>query len=209
MEFINRLDLGEHMNSSQRKERQRKKKSLRNWIIATIILSVVYVWLQQKGDLGELWQEETIPEPLPITGLHPIVAESEGVLVRMSARRGIKVVITHGYRSEEEQDSLFAQGRSSSGNIVTNARGGESYHNYGLAIDFALRTPSGEIVWDMERDDNGNGKADWMEVVDLAKELGFTWGGDWTSFPDYPHLQMDFGLSIRDLKRGKRPPDEL
>lgn len=194
------------MNSSLRKLRQQRKKSLRNWIIATIILSIVFVWLQQKGDLGEIWQDEIIPEPLPITGLHPAVAESEGVLVRMVARRGIEVVITHGYRSVEEQDALFAQGRSSSGNIVTNARGGESYHNYGLAIDFALRTPDGDIVWDMERDDNGNGKADWMEVVDLAKELGFTWGGDWTNFPDYPHLQMDFDLSIRDLKRGKRPP---
>lgn len=193
------------MNSSQRKERQRRKKSLRNWIIATIILSILYVWLQQKGDVGELWQDETIPKPVPITGLHPVVAENEVILVRMAAEHGIDVVITHGYRSVEEQDALFAQGRSSSGNIVTNARGGESYHNYGLAIDFALRTPFGKIVWDMERDDNGNGKADWMEVVDLAKELGFTWGGDWTNFPDYPHLQMDFGLSIRDLKRGKRP----
>lgn len=194
------------MNSSLRKERQRRKKGLRNWIIATVIISIIFVWLQQKGDLGEIWKDEIIPEPLPITGLHPVVAESEGVLVRMAARRGIEVVITHGYRSVEEQDALFAQGRSSSGNIVTNARGGESYHNYGLAIDFALRTPDGDIVWDMKRDDNGNGKADWMEVVDLAKELGFTWGGDWTNFPDYPHLQMDFGLSIRDLKRGKRPP---
>jgi peptidoglycan L-alanyl-D-glutamate endopeptidase CwlK len=90
---------------------------------------------------------------------------------------------------------------------VTNAQGGESYHNYGLAIDFALRTPEGDVVWDMERDDNGNGQADWMEVVELAKELGFTWGGDWANFPDYPHLQMDFGLSINDLKRGKRPPE--
>ncbi|MCM3134468.1 M15 family metallopeptidase [Paenibacillus polysaccharolyticus] len=194
------------MNPTLRKQRQRRKKSLRNWIIATIILSIVFVWLQQKGDLGGIWQDEIIPEPLPITGLHPVVAESEGILVRKAARRGIEIVITHGYRSVEEQDALFAQGRSSSGNIVTNARGGESYHNYGLAIDFALRTPDGDIVWDMERDDNGNGKADWMEVVDLAKELGFTWGGDWTNFPDYPHLQMDFGLSIRDLKRGKRPP---
>ncbi|MEK3826193.1 M15 family metallopeptidase [Paenibacillus sp. FSL K6-1558] len=203
---MSRKSVGEYMNSSLRKLRQQRKKSLRNWIIATIILSIVFVWLQQKGDLGEIWQDEIIPEPLPITGLHPAVAESEGVLVRMAARRGIEVVITHGYRSVEEQDALFAQGRSSSGNIVTNARGGESYHNYGLAIDFALRTPDGDIVWDMERDDNGNGKADWMEVVDLAKELGFTWGGDWTNFPDYPHLQMDFDLSIRDLKRGKRPP---
>lgn len=193
------------MNSSQRKERQRRRKRLRNWMFATLIVSILYVWLQQKGDIGGLWPNEEVPGPLPITGLHPVVAENEGILVRMAARRGIEVVITHGYRSVEDQDALFAQGRSSSGRIVTNARGGESYHNYGLAIDFALRTPKGEIVWDMERDDNGNGKADWLEVVDLAKELGFTWGGDWANFPDYPHLQMDFGLSIRDLKRGKRP----
>ena len=193
------------MNSSQRKERQRRRKRLRNWMFATLIVSILYVWLQQKGDIGGLWPNEEVPEPLPITGLHPVVAENEGILVRMAARRGIEVVITHGYRSVEDQDALFAQGRSSSGRIVTNARGGESSHNYGLAIDFALRTPKGEIVWDMERDDNGNGKADWLEVVDLAKELGFTWGGDWANFPDYPHLQMDFGLSIRDLKRGKRP----
>lgn len=154
-----------------------------------------------------MWPGTTIQEALPITGLHPVVAENEKLLASKAVRRGIEIVITHGYRSSEEQDALFNQGRSSAGNIVTNARGGESYHNYGLAIDFALRTPEGDVVWDMERDDNGNGKADWMEVVDLAKELDFTWGGDWANFPDYPHLQMDFGLSINELKRGKRPPD--
>jgi peptidoglycan L-alanyl-D-glutamate endopeptidase CwlK len=165
------------------------------------------VWLQQKGDTYDLWPHTNVQELVPITGLHPIVAESEKLLVRKAARRGIEVVITHGFRSNEEQNALFNQGRSIAGNIVTNAQGGESYHNYGLAIDFALRTPEGDVVWDMERDDNGNGQADWMEVVELAKELGFTWGGDWANFPDYPHLQMDFGLSINDLKRGKRPPE--
>ncbi|MCF7758395.1 M15 family metallopeptidase [Paenibacillus xylanexedens] len=194
------------MNTSKRKGKQRKK-SLKNWIIATLLLSIIYVWLQQKGDIDNMWPGTTIQEAMPITGLHPVVAENEELLVRKAARRGIVIVITHGYRSSEEQDALFNQGRSSAGNIVTNARGGESYHNYGLAIDFALRTPDGDVVWDMERDDNGNGKSDWMEVVDLAKELGFTWGGDWANFPDYPHLQMDFGLSINELKRGKRPPD--
>ncbi|MBY0115954.1 M15 family metallopeptidase [Paenibacillus xylanexedens] len=195
------------MNTSKRKGKQRKKSSLKTWIIATLLLSIIYVWLQQKGDIDNRWPGTTIQEAMPITGLHPVVAENEELLVRKAARRGIVIVITHGYRSSEEQDALFNQGRSSAGNIVTNARGGESYHNYGLAIDFALRTPDGDVVWDMERDDNGNGKADWMEVVDLAKELGFTWGGDWANFPDYPHLQMDFGLSINELKRGKRPPD--
>ena len=87
------------------------------------------------------------------------------------------------------------------GDIVTNAKAGESLHNYGLAIDFALRLKDGSVIWDMEYDGNGNGKADWMEVVEIAKDLGFQWGGDWANFPDYPHLQIDFGLTIRDLKR--------
>ncbi len=42
----------------------------------------------------------------------------------------------------------------------------------------------------------------------IAKELGFEWGGDWDHFKDYPHLEMRFGLTINELKRGKRPPDE-
>jgi peptidoglycan L-alanyl-D-glutamate endopeptidase CwlK len=195
------------MNTSKRKVKQRRKSSLRFWIVATLLLSIIYVWLQQKGDTYDIWPRTNVQELVPITGLHPVVAESEKLLVRKAARRGIEIVITHGFRSNEEQDALFNQGRSIAGNIVTNAQGGESYHNYGLAIDFALRTPEGDVVWDMERDDNGNGQADWMEVVELAKELGFTWGGDWANFPDYPHLQMDFGLSINDLKRGKRPPE--
>ncbi|WP_413373896.1 M15 family metallopeptidase [Paenibacillus taichungensis] len=195
------------MNTSKRKVKQRRKSSLRFWIVATLLLSIIYVWLQQKGDTYDIWPRTNVQEAVPITGLHPVVAESEKLLVRKAARRGIEVVITHDFRSIDEQDALYNQGRSLSGNIVTNAKGGESYHNYGLAIDFALRTPDGDVVWDMERDDNGNGKADWLEVVELAKELGFTWGGDWANFPDYPHLQMEFGLSINDLKRGKRPPD--
>lgn len=195
------------MNTSKRKVKQRRKSSLRFWLVATFLLSIIYVWLQQKGDTYDIWPRTNVQEAVPITGLHPVVAESEKLLVRKAARRGIEIVITHDFRSIDEQDALYNQGRNIAGNIVTNAKGGESYHNYGLAIDFALRTPEGDVVWDMERDDNGNGKADWLEVVELAKELGFTWGGDWANFPDYPHLQMDFGLSINDLKRGKRPPD--
>lgn len=194
------------MNTSKRKVKQRRKSSLRFWIVATFLLSIIYVWLQQKGDTYDIWPRTNVQEAVPITGLHPVVAESEKLLVRKAARRGIEIVITHDFRSIDEQDALYNQGRNIAGNIVTNAKGGESYHNYGLAIDFALRTPEGDVVWDMERDDNGNGKPDWLEVVELAKELGFTWGGDWANFPDYPHLQMDFGLSINDLKRGKRPP---
>jgi peptidoglycan L-alanyl-D-glutamate endopeptidase CwlK len=126
-------------------------------------------------------------------------------LIASSKEKGIDIVITEGHRSVERQNELYDRGRTTDGNIVTYAEGGESYHNYGLAIDFALRLDNGNIVWDMNRDDNGNGKADWMEVVSLAKNMGFEWGGDFSNFKDYPHFQMDFGLSIRELQYGKRP----
>jgi peptidoglycan L-alanyl-D-glutamate endopeptidase CwlK len=154
------------------------------------------------------WQEEQITpkEDIPMpTELNETVAQKRDELISLAADKGINVVITADFRSSEEQDELYAQGRTTDGDIVTNAKGGESYHNYGLAIDFALMNINGEIVWDMEYDGNGNSKSDWSEVVEIAKSLGFDWGGDWVSFKDYPHFQMDFGLSIEDLQNGERP----
>ena len=143
--------------------------------------------------------------PMP-TELHPIVAENRDVLIQRAAEKGIKIVITDDFRSAAEQDRLYAKGRTEEGSIVTHVEGGESYHNYGLAIDFALQQNDGNIVWDLKRDGNKNGESDWMEVVAIAKSLGFEWGGDWAGFKDYPHLEMDFGLSIRELQYGERPP---
>nr|WP_080846164.1 M15 family metallopeptidase [Cytobacillus gottheilii] len=156
-----------------------------------------------------IYQYSSVPKedvPLP-DGLHPAVALKRDELMSLAAEQGIQIVITADFRSFEEQNQLYEQGRSTEGNIVTNARGGESYHNYGLAIDFALMTIDGQVVWDMEYDGNGNGVPDWDEVVSIAKDLGFAWGGDWRNFKDYPHFQMTFGLSISELQRGKRPPE--
>lgn len=135
------------------------------------------------------------------TELHPKVAENAEKLKEKAAEKDIAIQITEGFRTEERQDALYAQGRTQPGNIVTNAKGGESYHNYGLAVDFAVEA-NGEVTWDVNYDGNGNGKSDWVEVADIAKDLGFTWGGDWEEFKDYPHLQMEFGNSIRDLQEG-------
>jgi peptidoglycan LD-endopeptidase CwlK len=145
--------------------------------------------------------------PLP-TDLHPTVQQHKDSLIKQAANKGIRVMVTDGFRSFHDQDRLYERGRSAEGQIVTHAKGGESYHNFGLAIDFALLTEEGKAIWDTEYDGNGNGKSDWMEVVAIAKEQGFEWGGDWTQFKDYPHLEMRFGLSINDLKRGKRPPGD-
>lgn len=173
------------------------KRAILIFILITISLSI-YAYFDHKRELAN--------RPLP-TELHPIVAEKTDRLVEQAAQKGITIRITAGFRSIDEQDMLFSRGRTNDGSIVTNARGGQSYHNYGLAIDFALELENGEVIWDLQYDGNENGESDWMEVVEIAKELDFTWGGDWERFPDYPHLQMTFGLSIRDLQRGYRPGD--
>lgn len=141
------------------------------------------------------------------TELHPVVRERSNQLIQQAADKGIVMVITDEFRSVEDQDQLYEQGRTVAGNIVTNARGGESFHNFGLAIDFAIKTPSENVIWDMQYDGNQNGKSDWDEVVEMAKGLGFEWGGDWAQFKDYPHLQMNFGLTLADLQNGKRPDE--
>lgn len=153
---------------------------------------------------ANLWQD--VP---PVVALHPVVAAKMKTLVSEAEAQGIRILITDDFRSTAEQDALYRKGRGAPGNVVTNARGGQSYHNYGLAIDFALRKKNGDVIWDLKYDGNGNKRADWLEVVAIAKRLGFAWGGDWKSFPDYPHLQMDFGLSIGELQRGYRPPEDL
>lgn len=111
---------------------------------------------------------------------------------------------TFTLRTIAEQNKLFAQGRTIVGKIVTKARGGHSYHNYGLAIDIVLiKDVNGDgnydkAVWDTKTDFDGDGKSDWMEVVQIFKEYGWQWGGDW-KFYDAPHFQKTFGYSVRQL----------
>ncbi|WML57834.1 M15 family metallopeptidase [Neobacillus sp. PS2-9] len=165
---------------------------------------IIILLFMEENPISDLNTNQSVSFP---TELHPIVKERSDQLIQKSARKRIRVVITDGFRSAEDQDRLYEQGRSTEGTIVTYAKGGESYHNFGLAIDFALKDPSGNVIWDMNYDGNKNGKADWTEVVVMAKALGFDWGGDWAQFKDYPHLQMDFGLTVADLQNGERPAD--
>jgi len=141
-----------------------------------------------------------------LAGLHSVVKAAAETLIERCYNRGVPIVITQGLRTTSEQDALYAQGRTKPGAIVTNARGGYSFHNFGVAIDFALLMPDGKAVsWDMKRDGDADGRADWYEVVDEAKALGFAWGGDWKSFKDYPHFEMTFGLTCAQYRAGKRP----
>lgn len=107
-------------------------------------------------------------------------------------------------RTFAEQNALFAQGRTKPGKIVTNARGGQSYHNYGLAVDIVLLVDKNgdgvfeSAVWDTKTDFDKDRKSDWMECVNIFKQYGWEWGGDWR-FTDPPHFQKTLGKSVREL----------
>lgn len=132
------------------------------------------------------------------SGIHSVVKETAIEVIKRAYKEGINVQISSGYRSNAEQQRLFNQGRTTPGNIVTNARPGQSMHNYGLAVDYFLTNESGTTaVWTVN--------ANWRRVAAIAKSLGFAWGGDWTGFVDYPHLEMTGGLSLSQLQAGKRP----
>jgi peptidoglycan L-alanyl-D-glutamate endopeptidase CwlK len=100
-------------------------------------------------------------------------------------------------RTFNEQDDLYAIGRTKPGAKVTNAKGGYSFHNYGLALDIVL-IDGASASWDIKKDFDNDGKADWMEVVAIFKKHGWEWGGDW-KFVDAPHFQKTFGKQISDL----------
>ncbi|WP_207627697.1 MULTISPECIES: M15 family metallopeptidase [Bacillaceae] len=183
-----------------------KRKRIGNSIyLFLLVLTAILLFIFFDKEINPFTDSTNTRSDSYPTELHPIVKERSNQLIQQSAKKGIVIVITDDFRSAEDQNRLYEKGRTANGTIVTYAKGGESYHNFGLAVDFALKTPSGDIIWDRQYDGNKNGKADWNEVVEMAKVLGFEWGGDWADFKDYPHLEMNFGLSIADLQNGDRP----
>ena len=129
--------------------------------------------------------------------IKPIVFDNLSKCIDMK----VPIRIVQGLRTVDEQNALYAQGRTTPGPIVTKAKGGDSWHNYGLSFDFCLLRNGKAISWNREEDLDGDGQKDWSEVVNLFILTGFDWGGNWTSFPDYPHIQKLFGLTLSKAKK--------
>ncbi len=91
--------------------------------------------------------------------------------------------LTCTYRSPAEQNALYAQGRTKPGKIITNARGGQSKHNFNPshAFDIAFKDASGDVHWEL---------ALFKKFAAIAKSHGAKWGGDWGKFKDNPHFDI-------------------
>ena len=122
-------------------------------------------------------------------GLDPAFARKLVIFEKTLADHGIKVVLTWGYRSIESQNELYAKGRTAPGSIVTNARGGYSWHNFGLAADYAF-VINGKVTW--------NGP--WDAFGKIAAQCGLEWGGSWKGFKDRPHVQMTDGRTLSQMR---------
>jgi peptidoglycan L-alanyl-D-glutamate endopeptidase CwlK len=152
-----------------------------------------------------------------LTGVHALLVDKALQLVNKAYNQGVRIAVTSGYRSNEEQAEKYGEGRKSYiykgkeyGNprkaVVSNAKPGSSFHNFGLAFDVTVFDINKNPVW--------NDYAAYAKVGKIGQSIGLTWGADWDGdgdvkdekFTDLPHFQYTFGLSLKQLNAGAKPP---
>lgn len=114
--------------------------------------------------------------------LYPKLKLKAQQMIQMLALKGIDVEVAQGLRSWAEQEMLYAQGRTSTGRIITNATPDKSWHTYGCAFDV-------DIVAGARLDWTGNSPA-WLAAIGAGESLGLVAGAEWRTFPDKPHFQL-------------------
>ena len=129
-----------------------------------------------------------------IDDLEPKVANLCRKFIAECDRHGIDVLITSTIRDHESQAVLYAQGRRKPGKKVTNAKPGQSFHNWRVAFDFV------PII---------NGKCQWNDprlftkCGEIAEALGLEWAGRRVHMKEMAHCQLTGGLTLADFQAGK------
>jgi peptidoglycan L-alanyl-D-glutamate endopeptidase CwlK len=107
---------------------------------------------------------------------------------------GIDYMITCTERTQPEQDTLFEQGRTTPGEIVTWIHKSKHIRKPGelgvKAFDIAIKK-DGKPTWDLKVNVNKNDIPDYAEAGAIGERCGLEWGGSWTTKKkDYPHFQL-------------------
>ena len=127
--------------------------------------------------------------------LHPKVKSLAEQFIKACDKAGIDVLIYSTYRDAESQNALYAQGRTTKGSIVTNAKAGQSFHNWRCAFDF-VPVVNGKARWD--------DKASYAKCGEIGESLGLEWAGRWTGkLKETAHMQFTGGLTLQDFQSGK------
>ena len=158
------------------------------------------------------------PTKSRIAKLHPSV-RAEATTIIQECDKALtgraKVRITQGMRTFAEQADLYALGRTKvnpngktpkkpMGNRVTNAKAGQSVHNFGFAIDICLIIDGKTVSWDTAKDWDNDKVADWYECVKIFAKHGWEWGGNWKTFKDLPHFDKRNFNSWKKLTKLKQ-----
>lgn len=131
-----------------------------------------------------------------LSDLEPVVQTKAQKFLDLCKETGLDILIYCTYRSGGEQDELYEQGRTTPGEIVTNARAGESLHNWRLAFDF-VPLVAGKPAW--------KNKALYLKAGLIAESVGLEWAGRWTGkLRETAHCQFTNGLTLAQLRAGKK-----
>lgn len=125
-----------------------------------------------------------------ISDLHPDLQEPCMNFLDQCEKQRLDVFLIFTWRSPEEQDQLYAQGRTVPGKIVTHLKGDKSLHCFVMngvpaskAFDFGIDDDNGKYITD-------GSDARYSQAGEIGKSLGLVWGGDWHSFKDPSHLEL-------------------
>lgn len=133
--------------------------------------------------------EATVLPPMP-TGINANFEQQVNeCLIPLASVYGYNLRISSGFRSVEEQEAIYEQGRTVNGHIVTEAPGGKSIHNYGFAVDLVDRWKGYDI--------------DWNRIEKMANYCGLQSGGE----GDVAHFEHRNGLTTDQFRQGMRPPE--
>lgn len=140
-----------------------------------------------------------------LIGCCPAFASCVLRVVEAAALNGLRFAAFQGLRSWEQQAALYAQGRTAPGKIVTNARPGESWHNFGLAADLVEDGDSEKagIQWSWQNN------ADYLALGKIVSNAGLGWGGLWKSIKDYPHAELTGGTTLEAARTAYQRAQKL
>lgn len=125
--------------------------------------------------------------------LHPLVRSKMLIIMQEAEAQGLEILITDSLRTNAEQTKLYNQGRTTKGKVVTNAKAGYSFHNYGLAFDVVPVNADKTLSY-------GNYDV-YKKFADIATKHGFVWGDTW-KFKDTPHFEYTQGKPIIHFLNG-------
>lgn len=126
--------------------------------------------------------------------LEPKAALAARQAIDECAAAGLKLLISCTFRSGAEQDALYAQGRTKPGRKVTNAKSGQSFHQYRVALDLYPLVNG--------KPDFSGSAPEWHKIAAIFKKHGFEWGYEWKTFKEMPHFQMTGGHPLSYFQSG-------